>query len=373
MPLRYGTSGNQQEPEETEKQRRRRLLMQGAGLPGATGSPEGGVNTDIFQDLARGPAPTPAPIRDTSGLQFRLPEFKERNRALRRQESELDLWRDRQLQQIGQAHERGVSRATSEAERAREALKNRMASKGLFRSSPTTDKAVEQQEDFSRFLDDLAYQRGLNEANVESELATMLNQIASQREGLFAEQGRVEEQRRLEEERAAAAAAAERARQQELQRILQAQQQAYMEQQRRQQAMLEAIASQRPPSFNVGGGGGGGFGGGGYSVPQPPPPPPSDFDRWSQGFQDQGAWDWDSAIRMAQGTRNVPDPYGQVYNSLNRNQGFFNKLARTYAHLNQGNWATSPEQLINWWLWVGQQKPESARHGGHGRDIWAAM
>lgn len=384
MPLAFGQTPTGSDDEKERRKRSAQNLLKG---PGGVSTPAGlpnaqGVQTDIFPDLDRVAMPQAAPVRDTSGLQFRLPEFQELNRGLSRQEADIRASRAGRLANIGQQYERATERATADQERAREALKERMASRGLFRSSPTTEKAGELQEDFSRYMDDLAYQRAAGEAGVEAEIARILNDISASREGLFAEQGRREEEIRLEQERIAAERAAREEQARQYQAMLQQQQAQAAAQAEAQRRALEMLANRPAPTINFGGGGGG-FGGGGYSAGggggyAPAAPPPSDFDRWGQGFEWTEPWDRDSAIRMAQ--RRGPGTwggYGAVYDQLNRYQGFFNKLASTYWNLNNYQWAPDAPSLINWWLGLSNMKTnpqiQKQAHGGHGGDIWGAM
>lgn len=254
MPLQIGPllSGNGEEEDPKKKAAQQVGLVPQAGgsmLPGATQEGTGLDFQSLFPTIERTPIQQAGPIRDTSGLMFN-PEFAQRATGIDRQMADLALVRDQNLQNVNQEYERSLSRANTLQQQARKKLMERMSGQGILQSGIHGQQQGELNTAHQTFLDDLAYLRAQGISNVESDYANRMNQFALQREALFGEQQRVEEQRRL----AAAQQEAERKAREDAAAAQEALLRQLQEQQETQNALLAQIQARQyaAPSFSGG-------------------------------------------------------------------------------------------------------------------------
>lgn len=192
--------------------------------------------------------------------------YEAANRALAQQESDAALARRNNITSVDQQYRDALARSGDLASIARTQLQENLASRGLATSGINAQAVGQQEGEYNYQLGELGKARANALSGIEANYADVLNQLYRQRESLFGQQQKDEEDRRLQEERLKAEAEAKR---------VQAEQQAQMIAAMRQQAEAAAraaaaaaaasqIPSYSPPSLGFGAGGGGA----GYSPPQ---------------------------------------------------------------------------------------------------------
>lgn len=224
----------------------------GTALPSANFSTLPTIqNPTVKSNVTVNPASIPANYQFTG-------RYDALNRALGQQESDAALARRNNLADIDEQFRNTTQKGADLAAIARTQLQENMASRGLMMSGINAQATGEQEKNYNSYLQDLAASRARAMSGVESDYASVLNQLFRQREGLFFDQQQEEQERKLQEERLKAEAEAKR---------VQAEQQAAMLQQiqaaqdaARQAAMAAAAAASRP-TYNPVAIGGGGYGG----------------------------------------------------------------------------------------------------------------
>lgn len=185
-----------------------------------------------------------------SGKQFPFnAKYAAYDQALRRAIANAGFDRTNALSSLQQGYQNTTAEAGRQNNLAQTALTNRMSSQGLGFSGIKLGAAGELTGDYNRYVGNLGQQYAGGVANAENQYGRTLGDVASQREGLYAQQAEEERLARIEAARQAAEA---RARQEEANRQYQLQQQ-MIQQQNAQYAQQQAwqqqqMAAMRMPS-----------------------------------------------------------------------------------------------------------------------------
>lgn len=247
-------------------------------------------------------------------------KYEAANRGLQQEESDAGLARRNQLANIDEQYQRAQTKSSDLRDIAYKQLVESMASRGLGASGIHAQEQAKLEKNYNDYLNELAYSRGQALSGVEGSYASILNDIARRREGLFGEQQAAEEERRLREEQAKAAAEAQRQQAEQQQKMLEQIAQAQEAARRAAEAASAARAMPVYTPVSIGSGGGGG-----YSAPEPQAPEPQQnptlitLPPFGQGAQQADVKNW-IVNNVDRNLANNPIALDAVFQALLKNR-----------------------------------------------------